>query len=135
MFFKKKDNIPALDYTNWEKDLGFLNLILQRKKRITIDYFINVFSNQKTDKDYINDEELEPLIQKVIEDVLKQLGVYYKNYIIKKYFGTLEGLIAFITEDVYVDLTTEAINRNLSKMQRGLQSKIINNLQNMNNKT
>lgn len=135
--FHREKNIEKkpVDYTNWEKDLGFLNLILSRKKGITKQYVIAVYTNQKKDKDYLTDEELEPIISKVITETIDQIGNEYKQFLISKYFGTEGNLIKFISEDVYVDLTTDAINRNLSKISSNLQKQFINNINNLNTST
>lgn len=135
--FHREKNIEKkpVDYTNWEKDLGFLNLILSRKKGITKQYVIAVYTTQKKDKDYLTDEELEPIVSKVITETINQIGDEYKQFLISKYFGTEENLIKFISEDVYVDLTTDAINRNLSKISSNLQKQFINNINNLNTST
>lgn len=132
--FHREKNIEKkpVDYTNWEKDLGFLNLILSRKKNITKQYVIAVYTTQKKDKDYLTDEELEPMISNIITEVIKQIGDEYKQFLISKYFGTEENLIKFISEDVYVDLTTDAINRNLSKISSNLQKELVNKVNNLN---
>ena len=131
---KKKTEEPKkeVDFTNWEKDFGFLMLIISRKKNITKEFFINVYNRQKDDKDYITDEELEPIITKIVTEVLEQIGDTYKDFLIEKYFGKKENLISFISEDVYVDLISDVINRNTKKISTNIQKKIIRNVGKMN---
>ena len=59
------------DYTKWQEDFGFLNLILNRKKNITKQYVINVYSNQKSETDYMTDDELEPIIENIVKECRK----------------------------------------------------------------
>ena len=133
---KKTEETPKTpDYTNWEKDLGFLTLILTRKKNITKEYLINIYSKQKSDRDYLKDEEIEPIINNIIIETVEQIGSKYLNFIIEKYFGTRDNLIKFITEDVYVDLTSDAINRNIKKITTTLQNQKIGNLKKLNKDT
>ena len=134
MFGKKKEEPkkPEVSYKDWEQDFGFLNLILSRKKGITKEYLINTYSLQKAERDYITDEELEPIISNIVTNVIDQTSASYREYLVKKYFGSEEALIAFITEDVYVDLTSDAINRNVVKIKNTLQKRMISSLNNLN---
>lgn len=129
---KRQPEQKPEDYTKWQEDFGFLNLILNRKKNITKQYVINVYSNQKSETDYMTDDELEPIIENIVKECIEQIGKTYQDFLIKKYFGTFENLISYISEDVYVDIITDAINRNIGKIKSGLQKKIINNLSNLN---
>lgn len=124
--------IKAEDYTNLEKDFGFLTLILSRKKNITKEYLINIYSRQKSDTDYIQDEEIEPIISQVVEEVLSQIGDSYKNFLIEKYFGTYENLVIFVTEDVYVDLTSSAISRNIEKINKNVRKSALDVISKIN---
>lgn len=132
-FRKEKPIEKPLDYTNWEKDLGFLTLILSRKKGITKEFLIGVYDKQKNETDYLTDDELEPVIGSIVNEVVDQLGAKYKIFLIDKYFGSEESLIKFITEDVYVDLVSDSINRNIKKISNTIQKKFIKNLTGLNN--
>lgn len=125
--FKKKEKQPIVnhDYKNWEDDFGFLNLISSRKKKIIKEYVINIYSKQKSENDYLTDEEIEPIIDNCIKEILSQLGQEYKDYLIKHYFGNERNLISFISEDVYTDLVTDSININVVKMRKHLQKKSV----------
>lgn len=134
MFKKKKAEVkPQISYTDWEKDFGFLNLIMSRKKGITKEFVIGIYSNQKSDKDYLTDEELDPHVQSAVNEVMSQIGDNYKNFLINKYFGTEENLLKFITEDIYVDLVSDTINRNIGKIKLTLQKQQMNMVSKMNN--
>lgn len=134
MFKKNKINEEKKEYYNykdWEYDFGFLNLIMNRKKNITKEFLINTFNMQKNDKDYLNDSEIEPIISDIVSDILESIGSAYKDFLIEKYFGTEEALLSFITEDCYIDIVSDAINRNNKKIQMSLhkqQMSLINNL-------
>ena len=135
-WFRKEKPVEKekpLDYTNWEKDLGFLTLILSRKKGITKEFLIGVYDKQKKDTDYLTDDELEPVVGNIVNEVVDQLGVKYKIFLIDKYFGSEESLVKFITEDVYVDLVSDSINRNIKKISSNIQKKFIKNLTGLNN--
>ena len=138
MLFKKdknkKSEKPIVDYTNWEKDFGFLNMILSRKKGITKEYLIKVYSKQKSEKYCITDEEVSPIIERTIIEVIEQIGGEYKNFLITKYFGSEENLIKFISEDVYVDLVTDTINENITKIKLSMQKKLLDSVNILNKK-
>lgn len=130
---EKEQKLTTNNYNDWEKDFGFLQLILSRKKGITKEFLIGVYSKQK-DKDYLTDEEIEKPIQNIVSEVITQIGDNYKNFLIEKYFGTLENLIKYISEDVYVDITTDAIKRNMTKISEQMTKKFIGNISTLNNK-
>ena len=127
---KKQTDQPAKpqNYTDWEKDFGFLNLVLTRKKNITKQFLISVFNNQKADKDYLSDEELDPIITNIVNEVNSQIGSEYKDFLITKYFGTEKNFLIFVTEDVYVDLISDAINRNIKKINNTLKRRVVDNV-------
>lgn len=130
--FKKKKQTDQTakpqSYTEWEKDFGFLNLVLTRKKNITKQFLISVFNNQKADKDYLSDEELDPIITNTVTEVNSQIGSEYKDFLITKYFGTEKNFLIFVTEDVYVDLISDAINRNIKKINNTLKRRVVDNV-------
>ena len=79
-FSKKQPPVEKeVDYTRWEQDLGFLTLVLKRKKGITKEFLIGVYDKQKSDKDYLNDEEIEPIITNVVQETIDQIGEKYKS--------------------------------------------------------
>lgn len=126
MFWNKKRELERVvdsNYVEWDKDLGFLNLIVTRKKNIIKNFLINTYSNQLKDTDFIRDDEIKQLIEKTLNEIMLQINGNYKDYIIKKYFGTEEELVKFVTEDVYVDLTAAAISENYIKIKKNVSKK------------
>lgn len=134
MFKKKPEIKKEPDYTNWEKDFGFLTLITNRKKGISKEFLIATYNRQKAETDYLTDEEIEPVVSKIVFEIIGQLGKKYKDFLVDKYFGTDENLISYISEDVYVDLVSDTINRNVKKITSNLQKKIISSISGMNKK-
>jgi hypothetical protein len=123
--FKKKEagkelEIKYTDYNNWEKDLGFLTLVITRKKNITKNYYINIYATQLKDTDYIRDEDIQDIILSGVQEVMSEIALSYKNYLISKYFKNERELIKFITEEFYVDLTSAAIVQNSDKVKANL---------------
>lgn len=135
LFRKKNKEIPVEhNYTQTQQELFFLNLILTRKKNITKEFLINVYTTQQNDKDYLRDEDIESQISKIVEEVVNEIGDTYKNYLIKYYFGSYENLVKFIAEDVYVELVADAINRNNTKSSGLLTKKATELLSKINKK-
>jgi hypothetical protein len=135
--FKKKikDEKPKVlytDYTNWEKDLGFLTLIMSRKKNITKNYYISIYSSQLKDTDYVRDEDLEDIIVNSVSEVVKELSGSYKEFLISKYFGNEKELVKFLTEDFYVDFTNSAITQNFDKIKQNATKKRVSSLNRLN---
>lgn len=130
MFNRKKEAqpTPPPDYTKWEQDFGFLNLILTRKKNITKEYLIGIYQKQKSASDYLTDEEIQPIVEDIIQEVINQIGTEYKQFLINKYFGSLENLVRYVSEDVFVDLTSDAIQRNVKKIMATVQRNLITSL-------
>jgi isoleucyl-tRNA synthetase len=114
---KQKPVLVHTDYNNWDKDLGFLTLIINRKKNITKNYYISIYSTQLKDTDYLRDEDLEDIILSGVTEVVNELSENYKNYLVDKYFKNEQELIKFVTEEFYVDLTSAAITQNADKIK------------------
>jgi hypothetical protein len=135
MFNKKKEvktEILYTDYNSWEKDLGFLTLIMTRKKNITKNYYINIYSSQLKDTDFVRDEDIEPIIVKGVNEVMKELSESYKQFLYTKYFSGEKGLIKFLTEDFYVELTNAAIVQNSEKIKSNATKRRVTDLNRMN---
>lgn len=129
MFGRKKQEVKKeYNYDNWEKDLGFLYLIMNKKKNITKEFVINIHNLQRNSADYLKDDDIEPIIDNCIQTTLAMIGDNYRKFLVDKYFGTIENLVAFITEDIYVELTADTINRNNQKIKESLQHKAISRI-------
>jgi len=124
LFSKKKKEVKPevlyTDYINWDKDLGFLTLVITRKKNITKNYYINIYSTQLKSTDYIRDEDIQDIIVNGVNEVINELSPSYKNFLITKYFKDEKELVKFITEDFYVDLTSAAILQNSDKVKTNM---------------
>lgn len=108
--------VTYTDYTNWEKDIGFLTLIMSRKKNISKNFYIGIYATQLRETDYVRDEDLEDIIVRGVSEVIAELSPAYKAYLVDKYFGSEAELAKFVTEDFYVDLTGAAIEQNRTKI-------------------
>ena len=130
---KKKEELAKLQaraatYADWDKDLGFLTLILTRKKNITKEFLLNTYNMQTTAKNPLTDADLEEPIANITTDILGSLGKNYKTFLIEKYFGSEERLVEYIAEDVYVDLVQAAISINKGKAQITLNTQFAKKL-------
>lgn len=137
MFRKKKTEQPVqknFNYTETEKDFAFLNAIMTRKKNITKEFLIGSYTTQQSERDYLKDEDIEVVVERVVTDVIKSIGDNYKNFLIEKYFGNGENLISYISEEVYVDLVDDSIKRNLKKLSNTLTKKATEVVQKLNKK-
>lgn len=133
MFGKKKiPPKPVYTYIDWEKDLGFLNLIMSRKQNITINFLIKVRNKQLQARDYLRDEDIDPLITNGVSETLSEIGDNYKNFLIEKYFGSIENLTKYITEDFYVTLVGSTINENNAKIKLNSQRDAIETVNRLN---
>ena len=130
---KNEYNILSLN-VDWTKDYEPLNFVMQRKKNITKNYVINVVTTQKEKDTYLTDVELEPIIEQSVFETVGMLDGVYKEYMIKKYFGSEDNMVTFIAEDYYVDLTSYAINKNTEKIKRIATEKVVKNISDLNNK-
>lgn len=129
----KKATVVYTDYINWDKDLGFLTLLMTRKKNISKNYFINIYATQLKDTDYIRDEDIVQIIENGVKEVIDELSESYREFLTVKYFKDLQGLIKFITEDFYVDLTNSAIVQNSEKIRGAIVKKRVVDISKKNN--
>lgn len=112
---------------------GFLNLILQRKKKIVEEFLINPSDKQLDGKSYLNDDDIEPMVESSVREAVSQIGDEYKNFLIKHYFGNEENMLVYITEDFYVDFVNDAVKRNSRKIKFNANKKAIELVKKMNN--
>ena len=134
MFGKKKKIEPEkaseLNYSQWETELGFLTLLMTRKKNIVKNYFIGIYKTQLVkDTDFIRDEDLEQAISDSIYEVFNEISPVYKNHLVYKYFGSEQELLKYITEDFYVDFTAAAISQNNEKVRLSVLKRKVESLQ------
>jgi hypothetical protein len=137
LFGKKKEELKVkveYDYTKWQEDLGFLTLLMTRKKNVTKNYFINIYATQLKDTDYIRDEDLEDVIYNGVSEVVNELSENYKTHLIDRYFKNEKELIKFITEDFYVELTSAAVFQNNEKIRNVAMKKKFENVTQKNRK-
>lgn len=136
LFGKKKEEVAKVeyDYSKWQEDLGFLTLLMTRKKNVTKNYFINIYATQLKDTDYIRDEDLEDVIYNGVSEVINELSNNYKAHLIDKYFRDEKELIKFITEDFYVELTSAAVFQNNEKIRNVAMRKNFENVTQRNRK-
>jgi len=135
---KKEERKPVLytDYSFWEKDLGFLESILSKKKTIASEFIIKTFANQlKNSNDYLKDEDITPVIQNVVMETFDLIGDSYKEFLRSKYFGNDENIVKYLTEDVCADLTIEAINTNHKKILDNFKRERLQAISEMNSGT
>ena len=126
---RKNNPEPVVhSYASWENDLGFLNLIISRKINIVKNFLINIENSRRKTEDLLSDKDIEPLISDCLKDILKNISGKYKTFIIDKYFGSEISLINFISEQCYVELLTDTINRNMEKIKQSLLEKNINSM-------
>jgi len=135
--FKRKKPEPIIDptkedFTKWDKEMGFLFVKMQRKKNIIKNYFIDIYNAQLKDTDYIRDEDIEGKIADGVYEVFTEIDGRYKQFIVDKYFGSEAELIKFITEDFYVDLTSEVIKKNNEKIKLVALKENVKRLREMN---
>lgn len=136
--FKKKKKpeqqtqIIKYQYSDWDKDLGFLIYILNRKKNIVEKFIIDTYNDQKSSNDFLTDEEIEPVVTDICKEVTEGIGENYKKFLIDKYFGSQENLIKYISEDVYVSVVAASIEKNSGKISRVLSKKLVESVSSLN---
>ena len=128
----KKELNSSFNYTTFDEDFKFLNMIMTRKKNITKEFQINTFSTQQAEKDFLRDEDIEPHILNITNETIGSIGDNYKNFLVSKYFGSIENLIKFIAEEIYVSLVSEVINKNAEKTTKLVRKTVIESISNLN---
>lgn len=139
---KKKENLVPVsnqtvvdmsnNYTQMKDEMGYLNLIMTRKKEISKNFYINLMNQQLDDKSYIRDKDLEKIINSGVKETYKMLSPDYKKFLVKKYFGSSQNLISYITEEFYVDLTSDAIVANQKKIEKNIMKQKTTQVMGMN---
>lgn len=136
-FFSKEKNQPvnpinammASGYSDLNADLGFLFMILTRKKDYAVAFLIKPRIDQMgDDKGFLNTGDIDTIVADIISETMQMISPLYKEFLLKKYFSDEEKLIQFITEDVFVDLVKNGIQFNNEKIKRVV---VRNNLKNV----
>lgn len=130
MGFFKKQITPEIksDYTKWRDDLGFLFLILERKKQMVKDYILALLSDQLSGNDMVNDTMVSPFIEDIVVSTMTTLSPRYIDFLLLTYFGREENLISFITEDVFNDIVKASIEKNDKKIQKEFSKKVLDRI-------
>lgn len=112
-------NVVDLNYSSWEKDLGFLDLIMKQKIEIAKQYDILLFAQMLKEKtDYIKQDDIQEIYTETSRQIYESIGDAYKNYLVKKYFGEDKQLLIYIEENVLHSFITTAIELNNNKMRQ-----------------
>lgn len=106
-------------YSDLNADLGFLFMILTRKKEYAVAFLIKPRIEQMGgDKGFLNTGDIDDIVADIISDTMQIISPMYKDFLLKKYFNDEEKLIQFITEDVFIDLIKNGISFNNEKIKR-----------------
>jgi hypothetical protein len=139
MFNKKrkeeKIEEKEVSYIEWEKDFGFLEKLITRKKSVTENFLINIENSQRNEKDYLKDEDIVPIVEESVFSLISSIGAKYKNFLIEKYFGDLENFVKYLTEEFYIAYAIDTINKNTSKIKMSLQKSNLKILEKINSRT
>ena len=116
---------------DWEKDSLLLDTMITRKINPVIKFYIEIFSDQKNEKDMIHDTELDELYNNTTNDIYNALSPIYISYLESKYLGE-NKVLEYITEETYYLLSVAAIGRNMSKVDQLVVAKRANLIQSLN---
>lgn len=122
--FNKKKPVVIVDYSKWESDLGFLHSIMGRKLELVVKFNMGVFKSQLQDG-LIRDEDMHEFVESIVLETIKLLSPAYKEFLVTKYFNTESMLIAYISEDVFANISTAGISTNLDILKKRLDAKSV----------
>lgn len=112
----KQKQSQALEYRNWEKDLGFLHSLMESKKDSVKRFSLDVF-NRQLGKGIIHDEDIAQVVELIVGEIIVSLSPMYQDFLIERYFRDQGELIKYVTEDVLMELSAYAINKNHEKIR------------------
>ena len=95
---------------------------------------LNVLNEQLDNKSYLNSSDITKFIDSSINNIIEKLSDKYISFLVEKYFRNRDELIAFITEEIFFDFTSSAINSNSSKIIQSIQAQNIEALRKRNEK-
>lgn len=133
IFKKKKTQMKELkfdSYKNWQDDFGLLFHIIEREVSYITKFLIEPYSEQLID-DYLNDDDIEPLIRETITSIINSLSNNYKMFLEEKYLNS-GSLLDYITKEVFYRLNVAAINSNNKKITKELNKQKIRQIQELN---
>lgn len=102
--------IPVL---NFEQDILFLNYIIESKLRDAKDFNLSPLRFARST--FTKEEDLEEIRDMTIISIYEYLSPSYKKTL-SKYF-TEEGIVTYITEKVFKELTLNTIESNLKSLK------------------
>lgn len=91
--------------------LNILNAKISYYKKITFSY--NRFLETKIVN--VTTEEVREITEKIVSDTFKSLSDVYLNYLVDKYFRSLEDMLNTYTEKVFLDLFEFANTFNINR--------------------
>lgn len=85
-------------------DFLVLNNVLGLKteyyKKVVFEY--NRYLSEK--KTIVSDEEIKEKTRSIVEETMRSISSRYVNYLVFKYYGTIENMISIYVDKVYLDL-------------------------------
>lgn len=128
------------NYRDWDKDLGFLILQINRQIQYGTKYEIpSIMSVMKDNKsEFIKDNDLNETYASLTNEILTELSDQYKTYLCTKYFKDEQALAKFIYESIYtalVDASIEANNEKIQAQNKQILTEKINQINKQINKT
>ena len=117
---KSENVLKQFDYSKYDDDFKYLHYIINRERDIALNYILHPMEIQFDEKLTITDDDVNNVVSDVSEKIIGYLGDNYKEYLIEKYFTTLENLIVYIVEEVQTFLTSHAIVKNFDRAKRNL---------------
>lgn len=123
---EKDKAIMGQAYKGWVDDFGFLNLMMSKKMAIVKEYYIKPMTDRQQDGvkgSYIKGDDLDKMYLDVVTEIFSSLSKNYTDYLISKYFSDEKALIEFVSESVYSELVSSAVNANSGKIVSQFSSK------------
>lgn len=117
---KKQEPEKEVTYVDWEKELGFLDVLVRRELNI----IRNIFSDlQATDEGrHIDDERVSSVVTTSVGDVVAALSPKYLDFLGEKYFDGNDEVIKYITNTLYIATMSDVLKihdqRNLALLRR-----------------
>ena len=124
MFKKKKikeetKSITNMDFSQWEKDLGFLTFLMTQEIGINKVKWVEAFANQLyRDTDTITDRDIIEPVTDVGWNIWKTLSTNYIDFLCSKYFRGKDELMSFIINTLWMAIATNASEANAKKIRK-----------------
>lgn len=104
---KKPEPTPVLRYVDWEKELGFLDVLVSRELNIIRNIFVDLHKNDESR--FVDDDRIKSVVAVSVADIVESISPQYLEFLSTKYFNGTEAVVDYVTNTLYIATLNDVV--------------------------